>query len=84
MEKIHILTDSSADIPQAQVEAHGIEIVPITLTHEGRTIREYYDITPRNTGSCSRTAVRSLRPRWSRLRCSWTPTAAQPGAAVRT
>ena len=46
MEKIHILTDSSADIPQAQVEAHGIEIVPITLTHEGRTIREYYDITP--------------------------------------
>ena len=46
MEKIHILTDSSADIPQAQVEAHGIEIVPITLTHEGRTIREYYDISP--------------------------------------
>ena len=46
MEKIHILTDSSADIPQAQVEKHGIEIVPITLTHEGRTIREYYDITP--------------------------------------
>ena len=46
MEKIHILTDSSADIPQALVEAHGIEVVPITLTHEGRTIREYYDITP--------------------------------------
>ena len=46
MEKIHILTDSSADIPQAQVEKHGIEIVPITLTHEGRTVREYYDITP--------------------------------------
>lgn len=46
MEKIHILTDSSADIPQALVEAHGIEIVPITLTHEGRTLREYYDITP--------------------------------------
>ena len=41
MEKIHILTDSSADIPQALVEAHGIEVVPITLTHEGRTIREY-------------------------------------------
>nr|WP_297171036.1 DegV family protein [uncultured Agathobaculum sp.] len=46
MEKIHILTDSSADIPQAQVEAHGIEVVPITLTHAGRTFREYYDITP--------------------------------------
>ncbi|MDO5141890.1 MAG: DegV family protein [Eubacteriales bacterium] len=46
MEKIHILTDSSADIPQALVQAHGIEIVPITITHEGRAFREYYDITP--------------------------------------
>ena len=45
MEKIHIMTDSSADIPQALVEKHGIEIVPITLTHEGRAFREYYDIT---------------------------------------
>lgn len=46
MEKIHILTDSSADIPETLVEAHGIEIVPITLTHEGRAFREYYDISP--------------------------------------
>lgn len=46
MEKIHIMTDSSADIPQELVEKHGIEIVPITLTHEGRSFREYYDITP--------------------------------------
>ena len=45
MEKIHILTDSSADIPQREVEQYGIEVIPITLTCEGRTIREYYDIT---------------------------------------
>lgn len=45
MEKIHILTDSSSDIPQALVEAHGIEILPLTLTHGGRAFREYYDIT---------------------------------------
>lgn len=45
MEKIHILTDSSADIPEALIQAHGIEVIPITLTHEGRTFREYYDIT---------------------------------------
>ena len=45
MEKIHIFTDSSSDIPHELVEAHGIEIVPILLTHEGRTFREYYDIT---------------------------------------
>ena len=29
MEKIHILTDSSSDIPQALVEQHGLELVPI-------------------------------------------------------
>ena len=46
MEKIHIFTDSAADIPEAQVEAHGIEVLPITITHEGRVFREYYDITP--------------------------------------
>ena len=46
MEKIHILTDSSSDIPQGLVEQHGIEIVPIMLSHGGRTFREYYDITP--------------------------------------
>ena len=45
MEKIHILTDSSSDIPHDLVEAHGIELVPIMLTHEGRRFREYYDIT---------------------------------------
>ncbi len=45
MEKIHILTDSSADIPEALIQTHGIEVIPITLTHQGRTFREYYDIT---------------------------------------
>ncbi len=28
------------------MEQHGIEIVPIMLSHGGRTFREYYDITP--------------------------------------
>lgn len=46
MEKIHIFTDSSADIPRPVCEKYGIEIVPIHITHEGRTFREYYDITP--------------------------------------
>lgn len=46
MEKIHIFSDSSCDIPQELVEKFGIEIVPIQVTYEGRTFREYYDITP--------------------------------------
>ena len=58
MEKIHILTDSSSDIPHDLVEAHGIEIVPIMLTHEGRSFREsrhghdYADRIPRVLQPC--------------------------------
>ena len=43
MEKIHIFADSACDIPQALVEKYKIEIVPVQVTHEGRTFREYYD-----------------------------------------
>jgi len=46
MEKLHIFTDSCADIPSSEVEKHGIEIIPITITCRERTIREYYDLTP--------------------------------------
>ncbi len=46
MEKLHIFADSCSDIPPAEVEKHGIEIVPISLTCQGRTFREYYDVTP--------------------------------------
>lgn len=46
MEKIHIFTDSSADIPPEQVEAYGIEIVPISICCDGRVLQEFFDITP--------------------------------------
>lgn len=46
MEKIHIFTDSAADIPRTICEKYGIEIAPILITHEGRSIREYFDVTP--------------------------------------
>lgn len=46
MEKIHIFTDSSSDIPKSQCDEYGIEIIPVTLTAGGRTLREYFDITP--------------------------------------
>lgn len=48
MEKIHIFADSACDIPQTLVEQYNIEIVPVQVTHEGRTFREYYDITPQS------------------------------------
>ena len=46
MEKIHILTDSSSDIPQALVEQHGIEIVPHAQPRRPHLPAKYYDITP--------------------------------------
>ena len=48
MEKIHIFADSASDIPQELVEKYKIEILPVQVTHEGRTFREYYDITPQS------------------------------------
>ena len=46
MEKIHIFSDSACDIPESLVNQYKIEIIPIHITHEGRTFREYYDTTP--------------------------------------
>ena len=46
MEKIHIFADSAGDIPQEYVEKYQIDILPVQVTHEGRTFREYYDMTP--------------------------------------
>lgn len=46
MEKIHIITDSTSDIPRALCEQYGIEVVPISLQIGQRSLQEYYDITP--------------------------------------
>ena len=46
MEKIFIFTDSASDLPRSLVEQYQIHILPVLLTHEGRTFREYYDTTP--------------------------------------
>lgn len=44
MQKIHIITDSASDIPKEIVESLSIEIIPITITFNGTTVREFYDI----------------------------------------
>lgn len=46
MDKIHIFSDSACDIPCALAQQYKIEIVPIHVTHGGKTFREFYDITP--------------------------------------
>lgn len=46
MQKIHVFCDSAADIPQAEVEQYGIEVVPVQVTVGDSTFREYYDMTP--------------------------------------
>lgn len=57
MEKILILTDSSADIPRALCEQYGIEIVPIIITCASKTLREHYDITPQEYWKLLETSV---------------------------
>lgn len=43
---IRIITDSASDIPKDEVLAHNIEILPVMITHNDKTIKEFYDITP--------------------------------------
>lgn len=46
MEKICIFADSTSDLQHEQAERWNIDIVPIQITADGKTYREYYDITP--------------------------------------
>lgn len=46
MAKIKIVTDSTSDIPENLVEELGIEVLPLTLTVNGKEYRDGIDITP--------------------------------------
>lgn len=46
MERIKFITDSACDIPVAVAEGYGIDIAPLTVTVDGTTYREAYDLTP--------------------------------------
>ena len=46
MEKICIFTDSSADLSLEQIARWNIEILPIQIEIDGKTYREYLDISP--------------------------------------
>ena len=44
--KVAVVTDTTACIPQEQVEKYGIEVVPIELVFDGRVYRDGIDISP--------------------------------------
>ncbi len=46
MSKIKIICDSSCDIPRHYKDELDIAICPLTVTIDGETYREWYDITP--------------------------------------
>lgn len=46
MKKVAIVTDTTACIPQEQVEKYDIEIVPVQLIFEDKTYRDGIDISP--------------------------------------
>ena len=48
MEKICIFTDSTSDLPREQAVRWNIDIVPIQIVADGKTYREFYDITPQD------------------------------------
>ncbi len=46
MHKIKFVTDSASDIPAHEAEAHGIEVLPIPITVDGKSYLEGVDFTP--------------------------------------
>ncbi|MFQ6122857.1 MAG: DegV family protein [Dehalococcoidales bacterium] len=46
MKKVAIVTDTTACIPQKQVEKYGIEVVPMTIIFGDKTYRDGIDISP--------------------------------------
>ncbi|MFS0576360.1 DegV family protein [Sporosarcina sp. 179-K 3D1 HS] len=46
MRKIHIVTDSTADLTEEDVEKHGIHVVPLTIQIDNRTYIDGVDIQP--------------------------------------
>ena len=43
---LHVVTDSSCDLPKGLVEAHDIHVVPLEVDVDGEIFREGVDITP--------------------------------------
>lgn len=46
MEKIKIITDSASDIPKELIYKYNIGLMPVLVSYENKTIREFYDIEP--------------------------------------
>ncbi|MHB1134837.1 MAG: DegV family protein [Chloroflexota bacterium] len=43
--KVRIVSDSSCDLPRETIEAHGISVVPLTISIEGKSYRDGVDIS---------------------------------------
>ncbi|PLT28732.1 DegV family protein [Peribacillus deserti] len=46
MQKIKIVTDSTADLTEESIRKYGIEVVPLTISIDGETFIDRVDITP--------------------------------------
>jgi DegV family protein with EDD domain len=44
--EIRIVTDSTSDLPPAVAREHGIDIIPLSVIHKGKTYLDGVDITP--------------------------------------
>lgn len=43
---IHIVTDTAADLTKSEMEIYNIEVLPVLITINDETKREFYDISP--------------------------------------
>ena len=46
MNRVGVVTDSTACLPSETVTRYGIEVVPMNVVYEGRAYRDGLDLTP--------------------------------------
>lgn len=56
MNKVAVVTDSVATVPEQLIRELGIRVVPIILNHQGRSYRDGVDLTPREFYQLLRTS----------------------------
>ncbi|MBV9546471.1 MAG: DegV family protein, partial [Chloroflexi bacterium] len=45
MTSVGLVTDSTADLPQAVLDKHGVTMVPLIVNWDGKTYRDKLDLT---------------------------------------
>jgi fatty acid-binding protein DegV len=75
MEKVAVVTDTTACVPPELVARYGIEVVPVQLIIDDKSYRDGIDISPAEFYSLLRRAKKIPTTSSSSPSLTWTPSA---------